>query len=336
MNFNEQLQRKIDLKTKPLGALGFLENIAFKIASIQQTLSPKLIAPHLIVFAADHGITNEGVSAYPAEVTPQMVLNFLNGGAAINVFCKQNDITIKIVDAGVNYDFRPHPHLIINKAGYGTANMLFEPALSQQQLSFCISTATKLITNIATSGCNVIGFGEMGIGNTSASSLIISKLLQLPIEKLVGKGTGVSAEQLQQKTLVLQQVLAQHENISDNPLDILCVFGGFEIAQMYAAMVAAYQNNMIILIDGFIATAAFLVAYFENPKIISHAIFCHQSDEQAHKMVLDYLNEIPLLQLNLRVGEGTGCALAYPIIQSAVNFLNEMASFEDANVSNKS
>lgn len=335
MNFNEELQAKIDLKTKPLGALGWLEKLAFKIAKVQNTLNPELIKPHMLVFAADHGLAREGVSAYPPEVTHQMVLNFLNGGAAINVFCRQHNFELKIIDAGVNFDFEANPSLIIGKAGNGTANMLHEAAMTKTQLDFSLKHAAKLVDEIADTGSNVIGFGEMGIGNTSSASLIISTLLNIPIEDCVGRGTGVNDEQLLRKIEILKQVLINRNVDANEPLNVLQELGGFEIAQMCGAMMKAHQRKMLVLIDGFIATAAFLVAYSLDQSILESAIFCHQSDEQAHGKVLEKLQVKPVLQLDLRVGEGTGCALAYPILQSAVNFLNEMASFADANVSNK-
>lgn len=330
-----QIQHKIDQKTKPLGALGLLETIAFQIANIQQTLTPTLQAPHLIVFAADHGLADEGVSAYPKAVTAQMVYNFLQGGAAINVFCKQNNIELKIVDAGVDHDFEPHPDLIIAKTAYGTHSALKGAAMSEAALNAAITAAEQIVTDIHAKGCNVIGFGEMGIGNTAASSLLLAKLLNMPIEQLVGRGTGVNDEQLQHKCKVLADVLALHHDLDDDVLRILQHLGGLEIVQMFAAMRKAASLGMIILIDGFIATAAFTAAYKLDSSIKSYAIFCHQSDESAHQAVLAHLGVQPLLQLSLRVGEGTGCALAYPLVQAAVNFLNEMSSFESAQVSNK-
>lgn len=335
MNIETQIQQKIDLKTKPLKALGQLESIAFQIANIQQSLTPELKNPHLFVFAADHGLAREGVSAYPSEVTYQMVLNFLNGGAAINVFCKESGIQLKVVDAGVNGSFESHPDLIIQKVANGSNNMLQEPALTTEQLAKCLSFGEKVVLEACASECNVIAFGEMGIGNTSPSSLMLAEIFNLPIENLVGRGTGVNDEQLKHKISVLKQVHQKHQNSISTPMDILRHYGGLEIAQMVGAMKAAYQHNLIILIDGFIATAAISLLYKENPAILKNAIFCHQSDEQAHKQILDRLNIKAILDLNLRVGEGTGCALAYPIIKNAVNFFNDMASFESANVSNK-
>lgn len=334
MTIEQQIQQKIDLKTKPLGALGYLEQLAFKIAKIQNTLTPQLNHPTQIVFAADHGLAQDGVSAYPPEVTFQMVMNFLQGGAAINVFCKQNNIAIKIVDAGVNFDFEDHPELIKAKAGYGTKSALREKAMTKEQLAFCFAESAKVVNLAFEKGSNIIGFGEMGIGNTSSASLIMASLLKKPIEECIGRGTGMNNEQLQHKTNILKQVIAFHGTITD-PMEIMQTFGGFEVAQMCGAMLQAHKNNMLLMVDGFIATAAFAIAKEIEPTIIERAIFCHVSDESGHRAFLESMNQKALLDLNLRVGEGTGCAIAYPLIQSAVNFLNDMASFDTAGVSNK-
>lgn len=334
MTFEKLLQEKIDFKTKPLKSLGLLESLAFKIGKIQQTLTPKLVNPTIVVFAADHGIAKENVSAYPQEVTFQMVSNFLNHGAAINVFCKQNNIDLKIVDAGVNHNFPLHTSLIEAKAGYGTKNMLKEKAMTEDELLFCFKMGEKVVRDIAKLGTNVIGFGEMGIGNTSSSSLLMSTLLNIPVDKCVGNGTGLNAEQLQNKKKTLTTVLEFHPK-PKTVEEVLMCFGGFEIAQMCSAMLEAYKQNMIILVDGFIASSAFLCANRINPKIIDNAIFCHKSGEVGHTLLLRSLGQKAILDMGLRLGEGTGCALAYPIIENAVAFLNNMASFQTANVSNK-
>lgn len=333
-DFHNQLQHKIDHKTKPLGALGKLEDIANQVATIQGTLYPELKNPHIIVFAADHGIAKEGVSAYPQEVTYQMVYNFLNGGAAINVFANQYDIQLKVVDAGVNHDFPSSSSLITAKVAPGTQSYLHEPAMSQEQLNTALTNGHRIIKEKVAPDCNIIGFGEMGIGNSSSAALIMSYLCELPIEDCVGKGTGVNVDQFARKLTLLKQTQNFHGPLKD-PLEILRKVGGFEIAQMCAAFLSAYERNILLLVDGFIATSAFLVAYKTNPDIINHAVFCHQSDEAGHAKMLKYLNVEALLQLNMRLGEGTGAAVAYPIIQSAVNFLNQMASFDSAEVSNK-
>ncbi|MEM6964871.1 MAG: nicotinate-nucleotide--dimethylbenzimidazole phosphoribosyltransferase [Bacteroidota bacterium] len=334
MNITKELQNKINLKTKPLGALGQLEKIAFQIGKIQNSLAPELKHPTILVFAGDHGIAASGVSAYPSEVTFQMVMNFLNGGAAINVFSKQNNIALKIIDAGVDFDFSDHPNLIQQKIAKGTQNFLQQKAMNGDQLHRALELGKSTVINHVNPNCNIIGFGEMGISNTSAASLLMSYICKTPVTKCVGRGTGLDDEQLQKKISMLEQAKLFHGDLID-PLEILATFGGFEIAQMCGAMLQAFEKNMILLIDGFIATSAFLIASKINPRVKDNAIFCHLSDEHAHRQMLDFLDASPILQLQLRLGEGTGCAIAYPIIQSAVAFLNEMASFESAGVAGR-
>ena len=334
MKLREALKEKIDLKTKPLGALGGLETLAQQIGEVQQTLTPRLIKPTILVFAADHGIAAAGVSAYPAAVTVQMVLNFLAGGAAINVFCKQHQINLQVIDAGVNHDFEYHPKLINAKISYGTRNLLNHAAMTSNQLQRCFAKATQSVEDVAAQGTNIIGFGEMGIGNTSSASLLMSCLTKIPLAQCVGRGTGLTTDGLAHKLATLTKAQSFHGSTED-PMEALATYGGFEIAQICAGMLSAYKNNMLILVDGFIATVAYLYAHRINPNLSSHAIFCHQSNEQGHQLLLNYLGAKALISLDLRVGEGTGCALAYPLIQSAVLFLEEMASFESANISTK-
>lgn len=329
-----ELQEIIALKTKPPGSLGFLEKIALKIGLVQKTDKPKLEKPTIIVFAGDHGIAKEGVSNYPQEVTYQMVMNFLNGGAAINVFSRENKISLKVVDAGVNYNFKKNKNLINSKIGNGTRSFLYQKAMSTAQLNLCLKRGGEIIEKIFQGGCNTVGFGEMGIGNTSSATMLMSYLCNTPIEKCAGRGAGLNKAQLKRKIAILKKAQAFHGTIN-KPTSILKTFGGFEIAQMCGAMLAAYEKNMLILVDGFIASSAFLVAFKINPKIISTALFCHQSDEHGHKALLKFLKADPILKLQLRLGEGTGCALAYPVIKNAVAFLNDMASFKSAGVSNK-
>ncbi len=328
------LKHKIDFKTKPLNALGFLESLAMQIGRVQKTTSPTLNKPTIIVFAGDHGLAKEGVSAYPPEVTYQMVMNFLGGGAAINVFCKQNNISLKIVDAGVNFDFEPNSLLINSKVGYGTKNMMVEPAMTTNQVNKCLEESAKIVRDVAQGGCNIIGFGEMGIGNTSAASLLMSKFTALPIEQCIGRGTGLDDSQFQKKRIILTTILEKYPD-NYSPIQTLATFGGFEIAQICGGMLEAYRQNMLIMVDGFIATSAYLVASFIEPNISNNAIFCHLSEESGHQKMLDFLNAKPILNLNMRLGEGTGCAMAYPIITNAVAFLNNMASFDSAGVANK-
>lgn len=335
MTLREQIQHKINNKTKPVGALGKLEDVALQIALIQETLMPSLIKPHIVVFAASHGIANEGVSAYPSEVTFQMVLNFLNGGAAINVFTKQNGIELALVDAGVDHDFEPNEKLIDAKIKHGTKSFLTHSAMTEAECQQAIEKGKEIVKNIAKTGCNVIGFGEMGIGNTSSAAVIMSKLLDIPIEDCVGKGTGVNPDQYQNKILILQKAVSNHAGVSTEPMQVLQTFGGFEIVMMCGAFLEAAEKKMVLMVDGFIASAAFLCALKINPSVKDFAVFCHQSEEKGHQLLLEGLNAKPLLSLDMRLGEGTGCAVAYPLLKSAVAFLNEMASFESAGVSDK-
>jgi nicotinate-nucleotide--dimethylbenzimidazole phosphoribosyltransferase len=329
-----QINHKIDFKTKPLNALGTLETIAKQLCLIQQTLTPTLNNTSLIVFAADHGIAaNNSVSPFPQEVTAQMVLNFLNGGAAINVFCKQNNIKLRVVDAGVNFDFAKNTSLINAKIAKGTNDYSMQPAMSKEQCLEAIKKGAELVEQNHNEGTNCIAFGEMGIGNTSSAALLMSAFTKIPVENCVGKGTGLTIDGVSKKAVILKQVQDLH-GISKNPIENLKNFGGFEIAMMCGAMLKASELKMSIIIDGFIVTSALLVAQALAPNILDYCLFSHVSNEQGHKKMLSYLNATPILQLDLRLGEGTGAAIVYPIIQSAVNFINEMASFESAGVSN--
>ncbi|MFH6958701.1 nicotinate-nucleotide--dimethylbenzimidazole phosphoribosyltransferase [Flavobacterium aquidurense] len=332
--FSALLQEKIDSKTKPLGALGTLETLAFQIATVFNSLTPQITNPNIVVFAADHGIANHGVSAYSQDVTRQMVANFLEGGAAINVFCNQNEIQLSIVDAGVNYDFPTNANLINAKIAKGTQSFLHVPAMSETELHLCFEKGKSIVDNIAKTGSNCIGFGEMGIGNTSTASVLMSVVTGLPIEECVGKGTGVEQEKLIQKQNLLKIAIENYSG-EDQLEQQLAYFGGFEIIQIAGGMLAAYENKMLILVDGFICSVAFLIAAKINSEIKNNAVFCHCSAEKAHGKLLNYLDAKPILNLDLRLGEGTGCAIAFPVLKSAEVFLNNMASFESAGVSRK-
>lgn len=331
-DLQDRLRRRIDNKTKPLGSLGALEDVAFQIASVQNTLEPVLAAPTIVVFAGDHGAVESGISSYPQEVTHQMVLNFLNGGAGINVFCKANGIGLQIVDAGVNHDFPRGTALIDSKIAHSTRNYLEQPAMSGAQREACFDAADRIVSALSGGGTNVVGFGDMGIGNTASASLILSAVCGIEIERCVGRGAGADSAQLARKTSLLGRAQARHPGPL-TPVRALEIFGGFEIAQMTGAMLAAYRHDMVILVDGFISTAAYLVAHAIEPSISSNAVFSHLSDERGHRLMLEFLGAQPLLHLSMRLGEGTGCAMAYPLIRCAVAFLNEMASFDNAGVS---
>lgn len=339
----QQLITLINNKTKPVGALGHLEEIALQVGMIQQTTSPVIRRPHMVIFAADHGIAKTGlVNPYPQVVTTQMVRNFLQQGAAINVFCQQHQLALTIVDAGINHVWKPGEtdtgQLIDLKIGYGTANYLEQPAMTEAEVWQAIANGRQVLQQLRAEGCNCVGFGEMGIGNTSSAALILSAVTGLPIEACAGRGTGVSDEQLATKTAILKRVHELHQlsRYAARPLTLLAKIGGFEIATMVGAYLQGYAENMVMLVDGFISTAALLIAYQLEPSVRNNCVFAHTSGEQGHEKMLQYLQARPLLNLGLRLGEGTGAALAIPLVQSAVNFLNEMASFENAGVSNKS
>ncbi len=337
-SIREQLLQNINNKTKPLGALGMLETVALQMGIIQNSLSPQITHPHIVVFAADHGIAATGlVNPYPQAVTAQMVLNFVNGGAAINVFCRQHHIALQVVDAGVNVEFDKTLPIIHAKIKMGTADYSTGNAMTEEEVQAAIDTGKKIVQEIFDKGCNTIGFGEMGIGNTSAAALIMSAIINEPIENCVGRGTGSNDEQLKIKKEVLKNVFIKHQlgSLSTQPLALLRAVGGAEIAMMTGAYVQAAACGMGIVVDGFIATAALLTALQLDASILLYCIFAHTSNEQGHTTMLNYLKAQPLLHLGLRLGEGTGAALAIPLLQSAVNFLNEMASFENAGVSEK-
>lgn len=332
------IAQKIATKTKPLGSLGQLETLARQVALVQQTLTPTLRQPHILVFAADHGIAQAGVSQYPPEVTHQMVRNFAGGGAAINVFCRQNGLGLTIVDAGVRGSFANLPAVRDEKIAEGTRNFAEAPAMTAAQCAEALARGARLADELAAAGSNVLGVGEMGIGNTSAAAVLMHLLTGQPLAACVGRGTGLDDTGLARKLAVLTRALAAHQGVgpSSDPLVVLATFGGFEIAQMCGALLRAAEHGLLLLIDGFIASAALLVAARLAPAILAYCVFCHESDEQGHRLLLAELGGRPLLRLGLRLGEGTGCALAYPLVQAAVGFLNEMASFASAGVSDDS
>lgn len=333
MSLKEQLQHKIDFKTKPTGSLGQLEDIALQIGLIQETLSPEIKNPTMLVFAADHGLADEKISPYPKDVTWQMAMNFSAGGAAISVFCKQNGFDLKVIDAGVDFDFPKESGIIDAKIARGSKNMRKEPAMSIEQCELAMQKGAEFVKAEAEKGSNTIAFGEMGIGNTSPSSLLMSKFIGLSIEQCTGKGSGLDSEAVDRKTRILKEIIEKYN--PKTPLEILATFGGLEIAMMTGAIIEAKKQGMIILVDGFIATAATLTACQFSPEVRENTIFCHMSGEKGHTLMLEHLKAEPILKLRMRLGEGTGAALALPLVQSAVNFLNQMASFEDAGVSNK-
>lgn len=330
------LKQAIDQKTKPLGALGRLEVLAFQIGRVQQSLMPGLTQPTIVVCAGDHGAARAGISAYPQEVTWQMVENFLAGGAAINVFARANGIELVIVDCGVAHDFGARPGLIDAKVSAGgTASYLDGPAMTATQCETALANGAHVVTDLAEKGCRVVGFGEMGIGNSASASLITHCLTGAPLVECIGRGTGLDDAGLMRKRQLLQQALDVWEERSDDPLAVLAHFGGFEIATMVGGMLAAAGRRMIVLVDGFISGAAALVAARIAPAFLDYAVFSHLSKEPGHRLQLAALGVEPLLDLDLRLGEGTGAALAWPLVKAAAAMLCEMASFASAKVSAK-
>lgn len=343
------LQAKLDNKTKPIGSLGKLETLAWQLGSILGTETPILEAPQMLVCAADHGLAARGVSAYPSDVTWQMVENFLAGGAAVSVLARQHDIALTVVDCGVRHDFlqgtSSRPGLQVRKTALGTADSLEQPAMSIDQCQAALQHGAELVALLPG---NILLLGEMGIGNTSAASLLLAALTDMDIEWCTGAGTGLDAAGIARKTEVLRNVLYRHglagdgsahssaENASrsaPDPLAVLAAVGGFEIATLTGAVLAAAADNRVIVVDGFITGAAVLVAARLQPAVLQRCVFAHRSAERAHERMLTVLGAVPLLDLGLRLGEGSGAALAFPLLQSACRILAEMASFASAGVS---
>lgn len=328
----DRLIHKMNQKTKPLGSLGLIEKLAIDLALINGQESIELHQPKAFIFAADHGLCEQGVSAFPQEVTWQMVENFLAGGAAISVLCKAHGIDMVVVDCGVKHEFGERDNLINLKVAHGSANSFTAPAMTAQECQQALENGQSLIQQYAG---NVVLLGEMGIGNTSAAALLQSRLTGLDIASCTGAGTGLDSAAIDHKTAVLAQVLQQHLNAT-SPLDCLAAMGGLEIATMVGAILQAASLNKIIVVDGFITSSAVLVASKINPLVLQRCIFSHQSDEKGHKALLASMAATPLLQLGLRLGEGSGAALAWPLLVSAAAIMNNMASFESAGVSEKS
>lgn len=327
------IQNKLDQKTKPQGSLGRLEEIAMQIALVQGTNTPKLVNPVMLTIASDHHICEENVSPAPPEVTWQQVVNFLNGGGAIGLFCKLYGFDLRVVDAGVDKDLDSHPKLIDAKVRKGTRNFLHEHAMTLEECNKAIANGRDIVKNIAKQSTNVIGFGEMGIGNTTPATALLSAITGLSAKQCAGPGCGLNEQGVAHKADVIQKAIDKH-GISEQPEENLARFGGLEIATMVGAMLEAAAQKMLILVDGFITGSAFLIAYEINNQIKDYAIFSHKSNEHAHVKMLEHMNAKAILDLDLRLGEGTGAALAYPIIQAAVEMLNNMSSFEETKVFN--
>ena len=327
----QRLQHCIDRKTKPTGSLGRIEALALQLGLILRTETPRLEAPQMLVFAADHGLAQRGVSAYPQDVTWQMVENMLAGGAAVSVLTRQHGIALTMVDAGVAKDFAPRPGLLQRKLAHGTQDASQGPAMTIEQCLGAIAAGRAVMHERPG---NAVLFGEMGIGNTSSAALLLSRLAGLPIEQCTGRGTGLDDAALERKTAVLAEVLQRHA-AANEPLDVLAAMGGFEIAMMAGAMLQAAHERRVIVVDGFICGAALLVAQRLAPAVVDYCVFAHRGAEAGHALMLQALGAEPLLELGLRLGEGSGALLAWPLVESAARILSEMASFESAGVSDR-
>jgi nicotinate-nucleotide--dimethylbenzimidazole phosphoribosyltransferase len=325
----------LDVLTKPLGSLGILEDLAAQMVSIRQDSFASPLRKAVYVFAADHGVTAEGVSAYPSEVTRQMVLNFLAQGAAISVLAKLHQVEMNVVDIGVDADFNRIDGLLHCKVRRGTHNMLREPAMSEEELAQALEVGLKLAEEAKTKGQSLLAVGEMGIGNTTAASAITSILTHTPVALVTGKGTGLNATAHAHKLEIIEAVVQKHfqPNETPEPLDVLRCVGGLEIAAMTGFILGAALHQIAVVADGFISTAAAAIAFSIEPRVRGYLFAGHQSEEPGHRVLLEYIGIKPILSLNMRLGEATGAVLAMPIIESAMGLYNQMATFTSAGVS---
>lgn len=327
------IQDKIDNLNKPKGSLGVLEELAMQLCLIQQTLTPSLAHPCHLLLGGDHGIEREGVSVSPREVTWQQLINFTRGGGGVNMFCRQHGFKLRIVDVGVDYDLSDIPGIIHRKIARGTRNFLYEPAMSEEEFDKAIQVGIDLVDDCLVEGCQVLCIGEMGIGNTSPSSIWMSLFCQIPLDECIGAGAGLDTVGIRHKYEVLNKAVA-HSDIFHQTSDIypLRYFGGFEMIAAIGAMLRAAEQHLVILVDGFIMTACALAACRLYPEAQHYMVFGHCGDESGHRRMLDAMGAKPLLSLGLRLGEGTGALCAFPILDSAVRMINEMNNFDNGNI----
>lgn len=329
----KKAQARLDSLTKPPGSLGKLEEFAKKIVGITGRERPSLEKKVIFTLAGDHGVVREGVSAYPQEVTPQMVYNFLRGGAAINVLARHVGARVVVVDIGVAVDLKPQPGLVIRKIGYGTGNIAEGPAMTREEAIKAIETGIELME--AAKNEEIVGIGEMGIGNTTPSSAIIACLTGVEVKAVTGRGTGITEAQLAHKIRVIEKALEVNNPNPEDPIDVLAKVGGYEIGGLAGIVLAASAYRIPVVIDGFISTAAALIAYQLAPTVGPYLFASHKSVEIGHGITLDKMGLSPILDLSLRLGEGTGAALAMNLLEAGVKIYNEMATFEEAGVSRK-
>ncbi len=330
-SLREDIQRKIDNLNKPKGSLGRLESLAMQVCLIQQTLSPSLAHPCHLLLGGDHGIEREGVSVSPREVTWQQMINFTKGGGGVNMFCRQHGFDLSIVDVGVDYDLSAYPAIQNRKIARGTKNFLYEPAMSKTEYEQALSVGIDLVDDCKEKGCRILSIGEMGIANTSPSSIWMHLFTGIPLKDCIGAGAGLDTIGIRHKYEILQRAVENYKLCTTNYPPIP-YFGGFEMVTAIGAMLRAAELHLIILIDGFIMTACAMAACHLYPHAKDYMIFTHCGDESGHQRMLDALDAEPLLRLGLRLGEGTGALCAFPIIGSAVRMMNEMNNFDNANI----
>ena len=330
-----KIQAKIDNLNKPKGSLGRLEDLAMQICLIQQTLEPSMQHPCHLLLGGDHGIEREGVSVSPREVTWQQMINFTRGGGGVNMFCRQHGFKLRIADVGVDYDLSHIDGIINRKIARGTKNFLYEPAMTEEEFNQAIQVGVELVDDCIAEGCKVLSIGEMGIGNTSPSSIWMSLFGDIPLKDCIGAGAGLNNDGIRHKYEVLSQAVARYQSLL-SPLTShilpLRIFGGFEMIAAIGAMLRAAECHLVVLVDGFIMTACALAAILLYPDSQAYMIFTHCGDESGHRMMLDIVDAQPLLSLGLRLGEGTGALCAFPIIDSAVRMINEMNNFDNAKI----
>lgn len=333
-SLQSEIQAKIDNLNKPKGSLGRLEELAMQICLIQQTLEPSLEHPCHLLLGGDHGIEREEVSVSPREVTWQQMMNFTRGGGGVNMFCRQHGFKLRIVDVGVDYDLSDVPGIIHRKIARGTKNFLYEPAMTEEEFDKAIEVGANLVDDCIAEGCRVLSIGEMGIANTSPSSIWMSLFGDIPLNECIGAGAGLNNDGIRHKYEVLSKALSRYHQANPHPSSIspLIYFGGFEMIAAIGAMLRAAECHLTILVDGFIMTACALAAILLYPASQDYMIFTHCGDESGHRMMLDIVDAKPLLNLGLRLGEGTGALCAYPIVDSAVRMMNEMNNFENAKI----
>lgn len=333
-SMRDAIQQKIDNLNKPKGSLGRLESLAMQICLIQQTTSPTLHNPYHLIFGGDHGIEHEHVSVSPREITWQQMINFTRGGGGVNMFCHQHGFKLKIVDMGVDHDLTPYPEIINKKIAFGTKNFLHEAAMSEKEFDQAIKAGVSLVYDCYNEGSDIVSMGEMGIANTSPSSIWMSIFGNIPLEECVGAGAGLNSEGINHKYEVLKEALNHFHSQYPNPdaRTVIRYFGGFEMVGAIGAMLKAAELHLIILVDGFIMTACMLAASQLYPEILDYAIFGHCGDETGHRRMLELMHAQPLLSLGMRLGEGTGAICSFPILDSSVRMINEMNNFQNANI----